>query len=703
MGAAAAPNRADTIMGEVLRYRHLYGEYVREYEAEVYIKGSSQVMGKNRLARYAPDFLYWDKGSDRSFTEAIVEVHYEAPNLFTQQIKAFNGDGASANDIQDRLKHFLNINIYNPTLFNDQIVLPDLRNVFKYYRFEYKGATDTLGRRIHRIGVQPKRRSQRLISGDFYITDGVWTVFRVDLRGKWELFDFRIEAQFGTTDSHFLLPENSAVTFHMNLLGNEVESRYFSQFKYLSLKLYDENSPRKTFHHNLSNYFSIKADSIPFVRDTAFWEAHRPTPLSPYEQTLWEERKKTTNSDDSLLTSNPPVWHFAKGFVAPKTFAYNDLQFSYSGLVNPLKLAYSKLEGVLYWQQFKIRRDMKNGNAFLFRPSLGILFQKKQVYFETPVSWLFAPSRLGELSFYLGNRNRAYNSSTLRQIQAAVADSVRFSDLNLDYYRHFRSAIEARYELTNGLLLSGKILYDWYIPVRKKKNESSASPPPFLPNEPDAGGDLIDLVQNRYRIFAPAIGLRWTPGQFYRMDGAKKQYLFSRYPTFFIEYARGLRGALGSNSHYERIELDVQQKIPLGLKRSLHYYAGGGRFTNTRSVYFADFDHFQRRNIPQSWRDPLGGVFHLLEEEWYNAADTYLQLHLMYESPFSILRLFRHLSSDIVNERLYLSQLYTPARPCYTEIGYGVGNFIGNAGVFVSFYRGKYEAIGARFAFELGM
>jgi hypothetical protein len=74
----------------------------------------------------------------------------------------------------------------------------------------------------------------------------------------------------------------------------------------------------------------------------------------------------------------------------------------------------------------------------------------------------------------------------------------------------------------------------------------------------------------------------------------------------------------------------------------------------------------------------------------------------MYEFPSVVLRWFRGVSKDILKERIYVSQLYTPVRPFYTEVGYGVGNFIGNAGFFVSLRHLKYEAVGVKFAFELG-
>ncbi|MDR0543637.1 MAG: DUF5686 family protein [Dysgonamonadaceae bacterium] len=699
-GALPAQNKADSIIAEVLKSRDLYGEYIREYEAQVYIKGNTQVIKKNLLARYAPDFLYWDQKNDNSFVEAIVDVHYTAPNYFTQQIKAVNGDQITVNDIQDRVMQFLNINIYNPTIINDQVILPGINNVFDYYRFQYIAAIDTLDHKIHQIRIHPKIRSQKLIAGDFYIVDGAWTVFRVSLRGKWELFDFRIETEFGLNRRNFLLPVNSAVTFHLNLLGNETENRYFSRFEYQSVRLSDWSSRDSQPHYDLSNYFNIRTDSIPFTHDSTFWAERRPVPLSAYEQSLWDKRKKTQKEADSIVLSRKS-WNFSKGLVIPTTFEYNDTKFTYSGLTNPLKLAYSKLDGILYWQQFKIHRHFSSGQVFRFQPNLGILFQRKQAYFNTPVFWLFAPAKFGEINFNFGNRNQSYNSGIINQINWATPDSIHFSDFNLEYYKHFQTDLEAKYELTNGLLIYGGIHYDWYIPVRNDKNTAPLRG--AIPADDLDDSDVIDLVQNRYRTFAPIIGLQWTPGQFYRINGKRKEYLHSRYPTFFIEYARGIRGILQSNSYYERIEMDIQQKIRLGLMRSFHYYVGAGRFTNTQSVYFADFSNFRRQNIPQSWEDPIGGVFHILGNDWYNAANMYAQLHLMYESPFFILQLFRRITTDIVSERIYASQLYTPVLPCYTEIGYGVGNFTGNAGIFVSFHQGRYEAVGVKFAFELGL
>jgi len=135
---------------------------------------------------------------------------------------------------------------------------------------------------------------------------------------------------------------------------------------------------------------------------------------------------------------------------------------------------------------------------------------------------------------------------------------------------------------------------------------------------------------------------------------------------------------------------------------TFQYYISGGSFLRTRSLYFADFNLFQKRNFPKSWDDPIGGVFQLLRSEWYNASRSYAQAHLIYEFPYMLSLLVRNMTRDILNERIYVSQLYTPILPCYTEIGYGIGNYIGDAGVFVSFVKGRYDSVGAKFTFGLG-
>ena len=687
-------SKADSIILNVLNNKEVYGKYIEEFEAEVYVRGNTFVRKKNFLYRYAPDFLYLDRKGQNNFIESIVNIHFRSPNHFIQQIKAINGPKIYIDDIRERVMQFLNMNIYNPTIFNSLILLPGKKDVSRYYRFEYVETIDTLGYSVHKIRCRPITRSQKLINGYLYILDKHWTVLEFDVWGKLELFDYRVETKFGLPgETSFLLPQETRLTFNTNLLGNQTTNHYYSSYDYQYIKKREEGKNPPETGYDLSKYLSIRLDSIPYITDENFWKEKRAIPLTTYEMSLLEQKK--VNSKDSIASDAGAIVNFAKGAITPKRFRYNNSSFFYSGLVNPLKLAYSRLDGVTYWQQFRFRNTRKSGEELSFEPSVGFLFKYKEVYFRIPLNWTFHPERMGELNLNFGNKNHTYGYRTQKLIEEEVSDSISFDDLNLDYFRHYNFILKGNYELLNGLLLDLGIDYSWYIPA---KSDSAQR----IPLRLSLGNDVSNVIQDHYRTFSPHTKLTWTPGQYYRISGKKKEYVRSDYPTFSAEYTRGINGVFESNSDYERLEVDIQQNIPIGLMRSIHYYVGIGTFTNTRSFYFADFSRFQKRNFPESWDDPIGGVFHLLDGKWYNASDSYIQAHFMYEAPFIIFQFFRGITKDILKERFYISQLYTPELPCYTELGYGVGNFLGNIGIFISLNKGRFDGTGIKFAFELG-
>jgi hypothetical protein len=77
-------------------------------------------------------------------------------------------------------------------------------------------------------------------------------------------------------------------------------------------------------------------------------------------------------------------------------------------------------------------------------------------------------------------------------------------------------------------------------------------------------------------------------------------------------------------------------------------------------------------------------------------SDSYFQAHLMFETPFLILKNVPPISHGILTERLYLGQLYTPQIISYTELGYGIGNRLFNAAVFGSFHKYNFHEVGIR-------
>lgn len=690
-----SPNKADSIMFNFIKNSELFAEYTQSYDAKVYIKGDSHVINKNFLYPYAPNFLYLEKKAENSLVEAFIDIHYDTPNHFVQQIKATNGNRTKVQDIQERVMEFLNINIYHETLFGERIVFPGTNIALKYYRFEYVSSSDTLSNKIHRIRVRPKIRSQKLISGYIDIVEGFWIISSFDIRGKHGLSQYSVKANFGTTEKDFLLPLNIEMTFNTDLLGNHAINNYKAAFQYLSVTRTEKREKERKLDYDLSPYYSVNIDSIPIIRDSTYWQMNRPIPLTASELNFYHS---SLLNDSSILSKTKKSFRFPKGIVNRISFSKDNTHLTYSGILNPLRVSYSKMDGIIYWQKLRLRHVFNNGSEIRFNPNLGILFKKKEVYFSTPISWTFDPEHLGEISFDLRNKNQAYNSNLIKMVNEGIPDSLNFEDFNLDYYKHYHSKLNIGYEITNGLLVRAGVEYDLYDSVKKKEDKNSSSG--YIPSE-RIDEDIEDIVSDKYKSFAPVIEIQWTPKMYYRMNGVRKEFVRSAYPTFSLNFGKGIKNVRGSNSKYTRLEGSIEQKIKTGLLNSFQYFIGAGGFASAESIYFADFHYFQRSNFPKSWNDPIGGVFHLLKGDWYNASNHYIQAHFMYESPFFFFRIFRGITRDIIMERVYLSQLYMPALPSYTEIGYGIGNFLGNIAVFVSLNKGKYESVGVKAAFEL--
>lgn len=682
-------------MRNVVRNAEIYEWYIKAYDAKAYIKGTTKVLKNNILLRYAPEIFAFDRKGKETIMEALIDISYESPNHFSQKLTALTGTRLKSDDIFEHALQFLNINIYNPTSIDDQILMPFAKGADKYYNYQYENSIDTLGMRLHQISIKPKWKSPKLLSARAHVVDSIWSIAYLEASGKHGLADFHIKVHFSTFNETFLLPIKTELFMEMKVLGNHIQNKYLSVYDYSSVTEWGCNEREKRKDYDISEHYNIQLDSAPIIKDSLFWANNRPISLSEDELSIYNKRSTKIDTAD-LKKSNlwlSDSWRFSKLFFEPRRFSYKETNFRYSGFLNPLKIGYSSNKGVSYSQRLILERRFKtSGRELGFRPDIGYLFKRKELIGQLPLRWLYLPQKMGEFSMSVGIGNRGLNSRIIEQIDEYLKDSTSsFQDYKLDYYKDYYAGIKNTVELFNGLTLSTRLTYHYREPV--------STEPGALDGEEGTVTEIVDLP---YRTFEPAVSFSWTPGQYYRMEGKKKIPVGSRLPSLSVEYSRGIKGVMKSEGNFERLELDIQQRIPLRFLCSLQYYAGAGIFTNSDELYFVDFSNFTRHNFPESWKDKIGGTFQLLNDYWYNASKSYIQGHIMYESPFFILNLFKNASKYVFSERLYLSQLYLPGvLPSYTEIGYGIGNYFFNIGVFASFEELRYQRIGVKFAFEL--
>lgn len=690
--------QADSIMRLVIESAEKYQKAVSKYESEIYIKGRTEILKQNILMRFAHHLFPINRKNKDMLFEMVSKSKYNAPNTYFHDFQAINGNSIPNSHKQQEVLTFLNLNVYSPTIYNDGIITPVARKAFKYYSFNLESIEDSAGLRIYKIRFIPKLWSQKLICGDLYIVDNYWTIDKIDVNGRFSFAEFNMVMTFGRNFRRFILPEKADLELRYRVLGNVVACTYHSTFKYNAVEWAEADyENRKTKSLDMTSYYRLSSDTVPIIRDTAYWNQKRDIPLSETEKIIYDniQDKVIRQADTSNMTKYLKLTEKLTNSI---NLNYKTTRLKYSGILNPFQLGYSGRNGITYRQQLRLSKTFSKDRQLRFRPEIGYVFKRKELFFKLGGDWEYFPEKRGQLSLFIGNGNEGYSSKIMKEINEQLKDSAfNFENLNLQYFKDYFVELRNSIELFNGFEVSAGVSYHRRIPVKKNTDEQ-------------VGDGVTNIINENYHDFTPMIGFSYTPRQHYWMDGYRKEYLYSYYPTFSIEIAQGIPGVGKSTGSYGLVEADIQQSIYLGLSRKLNYHLSGGLYTNQKSTYFANFRYFARRNFPESWDDNFGGVFNQLKGEWYNASDKYAQFHLMYESPFMLMQLFKPRATKnilpraakyILTERFYLSQLWTPVLPSYTEMGYGFGNHIFNAAVFVGFNKLEYQSIGFKFAFEL--
>lgn len=712
---------ADSIMAKAIFFAPLYEGVVDSYKAELYIKGRIHIRKQNRLLRFVPSMFRLQKGVKEYMMETYSDLNFTAPNLYDQKVKASVGTASEFWEMDDRLPEYFHVNVYAPTLLHDQLISPLAPDARKYYTYRVEEEWREGREWQYKIRFMPRSKSFQLVGGYLVVSADVWSVREVRFSGRSQLLRFNNLIRMGRVgEADEFLPVQCDVEATFRFLGNVVDGHYTARLGYKDI-VQDSPEPSRGkggSRYDLSEYYTLRCDTNAYRRDTAYFNRLRPLPLTPHEDTLYADyflRRDTLEGKKKKPRGKRlEVW----GQIGDALISRYTVDLARMGsvrcspLINPFLLSYSSRNGLSYRQEFKYNRLFAGDRLLRIAPQLGYNFKRKEFYWSVNSDFDYWPRKRAALHIDLGNGNRIYSSDVLDDLEAMPDSLFDFNKIHLDYFKDFYFRLRHTWEVVNGLTLDVglsihrrteadrsdfTIQYPGTPPSKSAGDGASGS----MPVPPGFDPGVLGKFRHVYTSFAPRVSVSWSPGQYYYMDGDRKVNLHSRYPTLSVDWERGIGGVLPNSGTYERVELDVQHNLKLGPMRDLYMRLGWGKFTNQKELYFVDFAHFTRHNLPVGWNDEIGGVFQLLDGDWYNSSREYLRAHVTYEAPFLLLRHLMKYTQYVLNERLYLGALVVPHLKPYIEVGYGIGTHIFDFGVFASFANWKYQEIGCKFTFEL--
>lgn len=681
-----------------MTFAPFYEKIVNDYRADLYIKGKLNIRKKNFMFRYLPKMFRMQKGVREYLMESYSDLHFTAPDIYDQKVKAGYGTVFSGG-FQATMLEYFHVNVYSATLLYDRLLSPLAKNGKKYYRYQIDtimGGQDNLHYKIRFI---PKTKSDQLVGGYMIVSSDVWSVREIRFSGRSELLTFENLIKMGEVgDDNEFLPVRYEFKVRFNFVGNVVDGSYLASLDYSSIELKEKSKYRKEKKKlNLTESYTLRCDTNSLHLDSAYFASLRPIELMDDEKKLYEDyafRKDTT------ALKPPSKRRVFWGEIGD--FLLSDLNVDLSRIgsvkcspiINPLLLSYSGSNGFSWRQDFKYNRLFSGDKLLRIVPRIGYNFTRKEFYWSANADFDYWPQKRGAIHVNFGNGNRIYSSDVLDELKAMPDSTFDFDQIHLDYFKDLYFNFRHSIEVVNGLELSVGFSAHRRTAVEKSRFVVLNSSLPLA-------SDFLDKFKDTYISFAPRVRVEWTPCLYYYMNGKRKINLRSAYPTFSVDYERGIKGIFNSTGQYERVEFDLQHHVQLGLMRNIYYRFGFGAFTNQEQLYFVDFANLARSNLPIGWNDDIGGVFQLLDGRWYNSSRKYVRAHFTYEAPFLFLRHLMKYTRYVQNERLYVNTLFVPHLNPYLEIGYGIGTHIFDVGVFVSSENWKYTEVGCKFTFEL--
>lgn len=705
------PLVADSLLQGIFTHAPYYARLIDSYKAELYLKGKLTVHKKNFLLRYVPSMFTIEKGVQEYMQESLSELQYKAPDIYERKMKAitgtFRGNRGQITDIFE----FLRLNAYESALMHDKLLSPLDKKASKYYTYWQDSVVATpLGNR-YKIVIEPTCKSTQLVRGYVWVDEERFMLEEIYITGSYDVIEYKIHARMGETGDERLLPVYFQMGLDFKLVGNHLSMDCEAWIDYKETKFYQDAYRRKSSmrkrSHDLSNYYTLSCDTSSLVTDGLLFDSIRPHALRPAERAIYsamQERRDSAQAQslepltEALLKRKKRLVFWGKIGDALISDYHMDIEklgsVKASPLINPLLLQYSARNGISYQQRFYYNNLFPDGRLIRIAPRVGYNFTKNELYVNVDSEWSYYPEKRAKWQVSAGNGNRIYSSVVLDQLKAYPDSIFSFDKLDLEYFKDVYLRIGHTIEPVNGLSIEAGLSLHWRSLINRPQLD--VIPPAQVYNS-----SLEGRIRTSYNSFAPRLRIEWTPGMYYFMNGRRKMNVGSKLPTFMVDYERGIPKVLGSNGGYERIEIDVQQKIQLGGIRSVGYRLGGGMFTNQEEMYFVDFANFSHSNLPGGWNDDMGGIFQLLDRRYYNSSRQYWRGNVTYESPFIFLKPLNKWLGKVQQERIYAGILSMNRLNPYIELGYGVGTHLFDVGLFVSSENWTFGSVGCTFRFEL--
>lgn len=664
------------------------------YESQLYFRGTLEMERKNIALRLLPNRRYFEHGGRQLLTEDCGIQQYDHPYTFNRHIDATYGPVPDVSMAGEEVLDFNCLTIYNEYMITDHLLSPLQRDNAKCYRYR----VDSIRKPYIYYTFKARRRNTQLVSGHFVYDVSRQCLKSMDFSGEYGFLTFSMKIYMGSEGNERYWPKRTNLTFKYRYLGNVFKGDCLFTQKYNVIEERKSIKKKEKKHYDISDQYVVRIDTTSLKTDSSLIANNRTIPLNKKEISLYKyaheqnikSLKERIENDrrDSLDGKKLKPWYKVVGSVGEmlvNRHNFDTSENSYIRLSSP-NISFSGWKGISYRQDIRYSMTTKSERTLVFEATGGYNFRPKQFVWQVGSNYLYSPILNGRLSFSIGSKGMIDSAQDIANFivteeHTSIEESDEPGSDEDVVFNHTEMRLENTIEPISGL----RLLVGGVFNIRTPRTDSET---------------IHKLgLKDSYRSFSPRINVEYTPCQYYYRQGNRRVAVGSDWPTICVDWERGIKGMLDSNSNYEKWEFTLAKDWTLDALHKIMAKVGGGLFTNKREVNFVDYRYFYNGIIDYNWNDDVSGVFQLLSNRYYNNAYRYLRGHIAYETPTLVLRNVstRYLRS----ERFYLNTLLTQELTPYIEFGYGISSHIADLSGFTSLVKGKFDKAGVKFTLHL--
>ena len=649
--------------------------------------------------------------------------------------------------------------IYQPYFYGG--VSPLSTQAFQYYKFKFEDVFSVGKHQIYKIRFTPKLKNGYFSSGRLYIVNDDWCIYAAEFEESQMGMYSSSKINYQEVAPSVFLPITYESTAKANLLGIKMSAVFFSSTKYTSItlnptainakaekmtmtdkakmtkqqqkaldelqKIAEKEKPstadalkmaklsralnqandstrkkQKSLEIKPYKPINIEKDSLAYRRDSAYWDSIRTVPLKKeelvsykYVDSLPKFGDLITNTGSEITVSAPKSNPKTSWLMGGSHKIGKSVSVYYEGLLMGCLSEYNFVDGLWLGQKAGLNLKTSKNTTFNVEPWAYYVTARKSAVWGLNASQEYAPLRNGKISLSLGNTTE--DMQQYRGI-SRLFNSVAALDWGgnaISFYQKKYVTLQNTIDIANGLNLTlGGAYENRY--VQQNHTTYNFANKPVSPNFPEER-------MNEFPAHAAAklfMNLTYTPRYYYEIKNGRKEYRFSRYPTFGLLYSKAVPIGDGAKADYDKINFSVRQKIKLSLFDNLEYNVNIGGFLTKKQLFAPDYHYFATAPMWATQRS-FSETFNLLPNYTY-LNNKWLESHITWDSDYLLLKRLPFMQSLPLNEALHLNTLWDLSGKPYNEIGYSVGmDRLMRVGVFGSFNGGNFDKVGVRISLNI--